>query len=498
MRTGGAKKWVVRIVIGLLAAVLVAMVGMLLFQKLYYENRWYKNTRVNGVDVSGQTLEESKSQIENMHQNYSLQIKARNDGSLLINGSDIDYTFAVGTEFVQQFQQQHDKFSLFSRKNDYALEYDVFYNQEKLTNIVSESAIMVGSPEYEIHKPVSAHVEYSSETGQYVCVPEDYGNKLNKKMFLQTLDEVLLQALSEIDITDTEKYPDVYRKPKITSEDERIQTALSTCNNAALRYVTWNMGQGVKEQITPEDISQWITYKGGKIHYDNQAIADWIEAFCLRYKTVGATRTITSHTGKKVKIVGGDYGWRIDYEKTVKQAKKALKQKIDPALTQAFIDEPNDANKKAINIKKKVIYSDTAFQKNYNNLTEDWDTKNYTEISISDQMVYVFRDGKVKFSCRCITGRPEEGRTTPTGAYYVKEHKEAYTLTGADYSTPVRNWVRITWTGTGFHPATWQSWSTWTKDTYKTRGSHGCINLSVEDAQKIYDMVQYREAVFIY
>ena len=71
-------------------------------------------------------------------------------------------------------------------------------------------------------------------------------------------------------------------------------------------------------------------------------------------------------------------------------------------------------------------------------------------------------------------------------------------MTGADYSTPVTNWVRITWTGTGFHPATWQPWSIWTKDLYKTRGSHGCINLQPDDAKKIYDMVKYREAVFIH
>ena len=145
-----------------------------------------------------------------------------------------------------------------------------------------------------------------------------------------------------------------------------------------------------------------------------------------------------------------------------------------------------------------MLYANTAFRKDYKNFINDWDPENYIEISIQEQKVYVIRNGKVAFSCRCITGLPVEGRSTPTGAFFIKEHREAYTLTGADYSTPVTNWVRITWTGTGFHPATWQPWSRWTKDLYKTRGSHGCINLAVADAAKIYKMSKYREATFIH
>ena len=75
---------------------------------------------------------------------------------------------------------------------------------------------------------------------------------------------------------------------------------------------------------------------------------------------------------------------------------------------------------------------------------------------------------------------------------------EIIVLKGENYETPVDSWVRITWSGTGFHAAPWQSWSSWTKDYYKVRGSHGCLNLEPSIAKKIYDMVKYREAVFIH
>ena len=113
-------------------------------------------------------------------------------------------------------------------------------------------------------------------------------------------------------------------------------------------------------------------------------------------------------------------------------------------------------------------------------------------------MVYVFRKGKVAYSCKCISGLPVEGRSTPTGAYFIKEHNTHRVLKGDNYETPVDNWVRITWSGTGFHSAPWQRWSSWTKNYYKVRGSHGCLNLEPSVSKQIYDMVQYREAVFIH
>ncbi len=490
-------KWILRIILGITGAAVAVVAGLLIWQKVYYGSRWYNHTSINGVDVSKLTLEASKQKLIEEHQDYTLTVLGRDDGSMVINGKDIDYVFEISDDFDKAFSEQHEKMSLSGRSFDYPVDYDVTYDPVKLRAIVNRAPLLTGR-NYKIVKPVNAHVEYSSEKQRYECVAEVLGNKIKKSTFLDALDGALQQAKTEMDLTDGEAYPDVYKVPGITSEDPRLEKALTVCNNAALRYIRWNMGKGVKEQITPDDISKWITYKKGKLKYDDTAIADWIEAFCLKYKTVGMTRTIRGHAGNKVKIYGGDYGWQMDYEATLEQAKKALKKKISKKLTTAYIDDPSSKNKKALLIKKKVIYLNTAFRKDYKNFAVDWDTQNYTEISIAEQAVYVIRKGKVAFSCKCITGLPVVGRSTPTGAYFIKEHRPAYTLKGADYATPVVNWVRITWTGTGFHPATWQPWSIWSSSLYKSRGSHGCINLQPSDAQVIYNMTKYREAVFIH
>lgn len=493
------KKNRVPLIVGIVILV-VGVVGLTAYfiYSTHYSRRWYRGTIINGMDVSGQTLLASKEMLMAANKDYELHIVARNDGSMDINGEDIEYQFDTGENFEATFQKQHEKSAVFRSGDKFELEYDVYYNSAKLRKIINSCELIKGSDSYVIQKPVSAYVTFSKDVKHFVCMEEDKGNKLRKKEFIQVVEEALLQAVREIDISDESLYPELYKQPEVTSQDEELQKEVQACNDVALRYITWDMGEGVTEQITPKEIAKWIVYKDGEVSYDEEKVASWVEQFCLKYKTVGKTRSVMSHTGKRVQVAGGDYGWQMDYQKTVEQALKGLKKKIDASVLQTYIDDPSKKNKKAITIKKKVQYLNTAFQRDYENFAVDWDTDNYTEVSISDQMVYVFRDGKIAFQCRCITGRPVEGRTTPKGAYFIKEHREAYTLTGADYSTPVVNWVRITWTGTGFHPATWQPWSRWSKDLYKTRGSHGCVNLAPADAEKIYKMTKYREAVFIY
>ena len=136
---------------------------------------------------------------------------------------------------------------------------------------------------------------------------------------------------------------------------------------------------------------------------------------------------------------------------------------------------------------------------NYENPEEDYNTQTYSEVDISEQMVYVFQNGQVVYSAKCVTGLPSDAtRSTKTGCWYIKDKKLEYTLTGADYKTPTKYWIRITWTGTGYHYMNRSDWDKWTPDLYKTRGSHGCINLQLEDVKNIYNLVALRDMVFIH
>lgn len=487
---------------GFFALSVISIIIILLYHKIHYENRWYKNTYINGINVSNMTLEESKAFITEKSNQYTLTVTGRDNGFFTVNASSINFRLHFPKQFEEQFALQHEQFRLFSKKTHYEITYDISYDEDALKNLLNESVLIKGSEDYTIVKPVSATVEYSPEKNQYLCVEELSGNTLVKSEFLKAVREAMSKMDTTINLSNTAKYPNVYKVPRITSEDKELVSQLEQSNSAVSRYIQWNMGKGQTEQITPAEIAQWVTWKNGKLKYDKAAIENRVEKFCLKYKTVGKTRTLITHKNKRVKVAGGDYGWQIDYEKTVKQTMNALKAPIDYEYTQAYIDSPTEETKSHVTLRRKVLYANTAFQKDYVNFENDWDKDNYIEIDLKKQKVYVIKNGKLHYSCKAITGRPVPERETRTGVYFIKEHRTNYTLRGTTpgdtYETFVKYWVRITWTGTGFHPATWQPWSKWKKDLYKTKGSHGCINLEPKAAKKIYNLAKYRMAVFIH
>lgn len=481
--------------------IVVAILVAILVPRIYYSGRWYANTYIADTNVSGMTLNQSKIALHKIYNNYKLEVKGKTDGRLTVRRDDIDYIINIDETIKEEFERQHANFSLLGlfEKKDVSINPIVSYDKDKLKKLIKNSEIVKGSNNYKIIKPVDATVSYSKDKRSYEIVKEINGNKIIIKKLLKVVVEALDEGIESIDISDTSRYGNVYKMPKITSDCKEIKKEIKVMNSAVLRWIKWKIADGVTEKVTPENISKWISYKNGSVNYDTQAMRNWMEKMCLKYKTLGGTRTFKSHTGKNVQISGGDYGWRLDYDQMMSQLESALMKKLKSSLQNAYIKDPSSANRKPLIINKKAVYSGTAYAQNFDDKMKDFDENNYTEVSIAEQMVYVIRDGKVAFSCRCITGLPSDPeRATKTGAYFIKEHKANAVLKGANYATPVNDWVRISWTGTGFHEAHWQPWGSWTKDMYQSRGSHGCVNLSPQDAHTIFNMLKYKEAVFIH
>ncbi len=467
---------------------------------IYYANRWYANTWIGDRDVSGMTYEESRQLINDVFKNYQLQIIARNNGIQTITKEQIAYSVNIQNSLREQFDKQHDDLPFFSlgKKKQVEIELNATFNADQLNTLLSQSDLVTGSDTYPVSQPKDAKVAFSQEKKYLVIEKEDQGNTINLVNFSAAVEKALLSGREKLDITDEKTNPDIYEKPEIYATEPELRNKVDACNPVVLRWLNWKISDNVSETVGPEQIYRWCTYKNGKVSFKKKAIEKWLEKLCFKYKTVGVTRTFKNHAGKKIRVTGGDYGWQLVYDSMLKQLMNALKKDMDPAKQRAYMENPAPEQEKALTINKKPKYANTAFQFNSEDKTLDWDTKNFTEISLSKQKVYVWRKGKVVFSCKTISGRPVKDRQTRTGAYFIKEHQPHRVLKGDDYETPVDNWVRITWTGTGFHAAPWQPWSRWSKTLYQSRGSHGCLNLSYTDSKKIYDLVKYREIVFIY
>ena len=93
-------------------ATFVAVVSIAFGIHIYYMNRWYPNTWIGDRNVSGMTYEESSDLINKVFDNYTLSIKARNDGSLTISKEDINYKVNIQNSLKEQYDKILDIFKV--------------------------------------------------------------------------------------------------------------------------------------------------------------------------------------------------------------------------------------------------------------------------------------------------------------------------------------------------------------------------------------------------
>lgn len=110
----------------------------------------------------------------------------------------------------------------------------------------------------------------------------------------------------------------------------------------------------------------------------------------------------------------------------------------------------------------------------------------YVEVDISDQNLYLYVDDELVMRSNVVTGN-KSTHDTPLGCYSIYDKQKDTYLSGSDYKVHVENWIPF-YGGYGLHDA--EEWrSNYSSDQYMGNGSHGCINMKLNDANKLYDNV---------
>lgn len=99
----------------------------------------------------------------------------------------------------------------------------------------------------------------------------------------------------------------------------------------------------------------------------------------------------------------------------------------------------------------------------------------------ADHHMDVYREGKLFAHWPISSGKP--GDETPNGTYLTIEKGNPVEMVGPGYEIEVPWSVRFTWSGDYLHDAYWS-----VGDQGFTNVSHGCVNMSPEDAETFYKM----------
>jgi lipoprotein-anchoring transpeptidase ErfK/SrfK len=93
----------------------------------------------------------------------------------------------------------------------------------------------------------------------------------------------------------------------------------------------------------------------------------------------------------------------------------------------------------------------------------------------------IYYNGQLRYDWPISTGMP--GDDTPNGSYLTIEKANPVEMKGPGYDVEVPWSVRFTWTGDYYHDAYWSVGQQGFENV-----SHGCVNLSPENAETYYDL----------
>ncbi|MGC4019570.1 MAG: peptidoglycan binding domain-containing protein [Muricomes sp.] len=454
------------------ACIVAVLVLVYVGGSVFFANHFLLNTKINGHDFSGKSAADVETFFKGQVKGYKLTVLEKDNKSDTIEGSDISLAYKENDSIKKALGKQNGflwPVSFFAEKSS-KVTVEVSYDQSALDGKI-QSLQAVNAEQIPAK---SAAPKFDGE--KYVIEPEVIGTAVDMDALNKKVHQYISEFKSELNM-EKEK---CYSMPKYTSKSEEVKKACDTMNNYVKASITYTMTQ--PEVVDKALISTWLSVDDNmNVTFHEDAVKAWLTAFGDKYDTVATTRTITTPTGKVAEVSGGTYGWSIDEDKEF----EALINSIKAGET----------------VSKEPAYYQTAAVHG----PQDWGNT-YAEVDLSAQHMWYIVDGAVALETDVVTGEPIPEKITPEGVFDILETQRDKILVGdikpetgkPEYETHVTFWMRITWTGIGFHDAIWQSAFGGSLNQIPDVGSHGCVNMPYDKAEALFNMLAVGTPVIVH
>ena len=447
---------------GVLAGICLIYVAI----SVYFMSHFFVNTKINGKNFSGKTASDVEKYLQTNIKDYKLTILENEGRQDVISGSEIGLEYRAGTETEKLLKDQNGFAwpKAFFTENSRKVSVNVSYNEESLNQRISQlSCLQTEQTPAENAKP-------EFDGNQYVIKPEVYGNAVDKERLTEQVKVHITEFQPQLDMVETK----CYAKPKYTEDSKEVQEACDAMNKYVNASITYPMNEPVV--VDKALISQWLQVDGEmKVSLNTEAMKQWFTAFGDKYDTQGTTRTFTTPAGKSATVTGGTYGWSIDEDTELVNLQNSI------------------LNGEVVTREPAYYAGGTAAAHS----GQDWGNT-YAEVDMSAQHMWYIQNGQVVLETDVVTGEPIPSKITPEGVYSLMWKQPNSVLVGdinpdtgePAYRTKVKYWMQVTSSGVGFHDAIWQTAFGGTLYQIPGTGSHGCINMPLDQAAALFNMIE--------
>ncbi len=158
------------------SVVVLTMIAVYLGICVYFNNRFFPGSVINGMDVSGKTVEEAEELIAADVSDYTVSLKLRNGQGENIDGGLMDFSY-VSDGAVQELKDTQNSFVWLSacfNPSDYTMTAKTTYNEKMLKTALDSLECL--KPE-NMEEPKEAEIKETSSG--YEIEPEVQGTKLD-------------------------------------------------------------------------------------------------------------------------------------------------------------------------------------------------------------------------------------------------------------------------------------------------------------------------------
>lgn len=359
---------------GIIVAVIIAVLALAVYGGgvFYYSGHFPHNTTINHIKVGEMTVPEAEKAFTKQIASHKISIKEK-ERTEVINAADVDTQVDVGNQISDVASSMNPWlwFTCLSGEKDYTIRPDVTFDKNKLTELVNELECF---KKENITKPQDAYLK-AGET-QFEIVPEVLGNKVKKDELQNAVEKNLVSGATSIHL----EKEGLYKLPEYYAKDDVVKQALEKANQFTHGSVTYDF-KYTTETVDYNTSKDWIKVsKDFKVTLNKDKIGDYVEQLGAKYNTMGASRNFTTAYGSKIHVYGGDYGWKIYFDKEKSKLIKNIKS--------------------GENITREPVYS---YKGVCRNSAKDDIGDSYVEVSIQNQELWLFKKGKCILNSSIVT-----------------------------------------------------------------------------------------------
>lgn len=435
----------------------------------YQATRFNSNIAINDVNVGGLTVEKAINKLKES----TLTNKVYIDGKLILDENPTKMAFSdQDMSEVKKLLKKQWTFFPSSEEQNYSLmpkKTDEFRSKTLSKQLEEE----LQSINENLKAPQDAGVKL--ENGKVVISNSIAGEQYDIPAILQDYEK--------------QKYTsELYLKPAFLKPVESDNPMIKELEGKYQAFLERTVDYTVQDKVYTLKASELI--KDATISHDDEvtitasSIKDKIAEINQAQSTLNKNIDFKTHSGKVISVKAQGYGWALDVEKEVAIVQKAF-EKGEKSVSAANIYGHGWTN-------EGIGYETTK-----NNGIGD----TYAEISIAEQRIWIYRNGKLVVTTDVVTGKHSTGEDTSPGVWYILYKRTPYTLKGSavgkpDYEIDVKYWAPFTNSGQGFHDASWRK--NWEKTAYLKDGSGGCVNTPPSIMKKVYDNLNTYDPVIVY